>query len=275
MDVLNALKRKQDAHFMQRFKRKRIGEADEAEHDSEIAKRLRTRWPVHTCPECKQNKHNLFGHQICDDCKDLLFADASEDDDEKKTVYTPFRWALPVVRPCFWLGAVHDYRGWQAQGTVAYMQPAPVSGFPYTLPQDDNFEDTHDPHPLEAQCYDAYSETASHDIYVVYKDLDTDEVTAIEQPWEMEWDHLLQFWGAVGTPFTEEQIVRGRDLLFRVPFLQEQPHLGLLMVHSTANQQRFRNTVGQLADQTIGHVLYRDVLSIVLSMAYEPSFVHA
>lgn len=276
MDVLNALKLKQNAHFMARFKRLRADE--EVPEETPDAKRTRSKWPLHTCPECKEDKHNLFGHQICDDCKDMLFADAGDNDsdsDSEMTIYVHDRWPFPIVPPCQASGEQHDSGRWLAQGTLSYMQPAPVSGFPYTIPQDDNFEYEQDPHPLEAQCHDVYEVIGSYYVYVVYEDLDSRKVVSIEQRWETDWENLLQNrWIRGSWIFTEEQIMRGRDLLFRVPFLQEQPHLGLLMVHPTANQQRFRDTVGAIADEAIGHVLYRDVLGIVLDMAYEASRTH-
>jgi len=45
-------------------------------------------------------------------------------------------------------------------------------------------------------------------------------------------------------------------------------HLGMLIVHPTANQRRFQATVGDTMRKHFGHVLYRDVMNLVLSFAY-------
>jgi hypothetical protein len=61
------------------------------------------------------------------------------------------------------------------------------------------------------------------------------------------------------------------NLLFRLPFLQDQPWVGALMAQPKRNKKRFDQIVGGVMRKLSKQVLYEDVLGIVLSFACSDS----
>lgn len=87
-------------------------------------------------------------------------------------------------------------------------------------------------------------------------------------PYTRKWDHhsnvACLYW-------SREERRRLFNLLFRLPFDQEQPRLGFLMVHPNVKRQRFQDTVGRTVTQLWGHILYPDVMNLVLDFAFTDS----
>jgi hypothetical protein len=146
----------------------------------------------------------------------------------------------------------------------------PVSGFPKLFGSTGKLFETLE---LTPRCYQPPS--VMYDTSDEYRWLSMCEPSSwrahshLDDAYENRWNALIG-----KTTFTKEQLARMYKLLFRMPFLQERWYLGLLMVHPSANQQRFVNTTGVLMHSLIGHRVCRDVFNLILLFAYEPSAHH-
>lgn len=162
---------------------------------------------------------------------------------QDQQVYQERTWELPITRPVARAGS--------------YIQPIPVSGFPYAnTARLDLFLGV--PFLYEHTLDQAITET---------RELFTWTDHAFRQGYleRMNWRDK-NFDTLCMLPPTEYK--RVADLLFRVPFLQEQPWLRTLMVHPTANRAKFQSTVVPAMIQCTGHRLHPDVMNIVLAFAY-------
>jgi hypothetical protein len=219
-----------------------------------------TTWCHVKCGHCEYNCDHPW--QMFFDGKALYICQRCREGEIKEAQSKP--WPLPVYAP-----ALH-IRG-------AYIQPAPVSGFPYTQPSYELFASSFT-HPLQCRLQfdsnEALSRLAAPIISLPhYAPDELWQQNPIRIKWEEEWsDWWLNDWVPNDDhPFTEEQVSRAWKLLFREPFLQEQPHLGLLMVHPTANKEKYIQRTNPLARNFAARGLYTDVIHLILHFAYEDS----
>jgi hypothetical protein len=220
--------------------------------------RLLKKWPPRTCTVCGDVRYDMFGDQTCDDCQVNLLEfgedymlqliieqlDAARDNREQ---LHRMQWPFPVVAP------VKCVAG-------EYYQPVPVSGFPYALSS--KSAALRVIRPVDMQFDFCWRGTGSP----VLIRTQPQRIEIIEPKWFRKWNACVQ-----GSTFTHTQLVQGLKLLFRAPFLQEQPDLGLLMVHPTANKERYIHKTAQLARKFTQRGLYQDVINLILLLAYEDS----
>jgi hypothetical protein len=248
------------------------------------------KWPLRQCTICQEMKPNLFGPQACDDCRASL--DALEDGSENSSLFdnqdmisdcqndSDYNWTsqhitranLPRMAP-----ARREERFYWPNGALCttYIQPVPVSGFPYSY---------NDPDFAYVRSTSASRYRPVDDRLWIYPANLTCRLDALLCPHLLncdsfrvahaaQWDRIVHR-NARDNAFSREQLVRAWHLLFRDPFLWEQPKLGLLMVHPKANKDRYVQTTAQQMTQLVGQVLYPTVLNLVLHFAYEDSAHH-